>query len=62
MAHITPKLEILVSLNEPVAEINNVIYAFLQHHPGRETEILTALQTEITAAITHYTIDKGDAE
>ncbi|QNK54579.1 hypothetical protein [Paenibacillus sp. PAMC21692] len=59
MAHITPKLEILVNVNEPVAEINNVIYAFLQHHPGRETEILTALQTEITAAIEHY---KGDAQ
>lgn len=54
MAQITHKLEILVNAADPVPEINNVILAFLQLHPGRETEILTELQTEILAAIGHY--------
>lgn len=60
MAKFTQKLEFLVDLGDPVAEINNVIFTFLQFHAGRETEILTALQTELTAAIEHYGQD-GEA-
>ena len=54
IAKVTHQLEIIVNAAEPVAEINNVISAFLRLHGGKETEILTELQTEITAAIEHY--------
>jgi len=57
MAIVTHKLEFLVNATEPVSEINNVVLAFLQLHPGKEMQILTELQTEITAAIKHYSTE-----
>lgn len=51
IAHIKHKLEILVDIDQPVAEINNVISAFLRLHPGRKKEILQELQRDITAAL-----------
>ncbi|MCU6709370.1 hypothetical protein M6D81_11690 [Paenibacillus sp. J5C_2022] len=62
MAQITHKLEILVNAADPVPEINNVILAFLQLHSGRETQILTELQSEIAAAIKHYSNETGESE
>lgn len=53
MAHVKHKLEILVDADEPVAEINNVISAFLRLHPENEVEILTKLQRDITFALEH---------
>ena len=50
-AHIRHKLEILVNIDEPVAEINNIISAFLRLHPGRDHEILAALQRNIDGAL-----------
>ncbi|RJE90693.1 hypothetical protein D3P07_00880 [Paenibacillus sp. 1011MAR3C5] len=57
MKKVTHKLEFLVNASEPIPEINNVIFEFLHIHPGKETQILTELQTEITAAIKHYTTE-----
>lgn len=54
MAKVTHKLEILVNAAEPVAEINNVILAFLQLHPGKEKQILMELRAEIGAALKQY--------
>lgn len=54
IAKVTHQLEIIVNAAEPVAEINNVISAFLQLHGGKEVGILTELQAEISAAIEHY--------
>jgi hypothetical protein len=51
MANFTAKLEILVNINEPVAEINNVITAILQFHPGEEVDILTEVRTAIDEAL-----------
>ncbi|MFF2887858.1 hypothetical protein [Paenibacillus sp. NPDC057967] len=59
MAKVTHKLEFLVNAAEPVPEINNVILAFLQLHPGKESQILAELQTEIGKALVHYNAD-GD--
>ena len=53
MAQVKHKLEILVEVDEPVAEINNVISAFLRLHPTTEREILTQLQRDITQALEH---------
>ncbi len=50
----THKLELLVDAAKPVAEINNVICAFLGLHAGREVEILTEIKAEIEAAVEHY--------
>lgn len=61
MAYIRHKLEILVNIDEPVAEIQNVISAFIQLHPGREHEILAALQRNINEAITKIEAEGGGA-
>ena len=58
-AHIRHKLEILVNIDEPVAEINNIISAFLRLHPGRDHEILAALQRNIDEAITKIESEGG---
>jgi hypothetical protein len=49
MAKVTHKLEILVDVAAPVAEINNVIHTFITLHPGKEAEILGAVKAEIDA-------------
>jgi len=54
MAKVTHKLEIIVDAAEPVAEINNVIAAFLQIHRGKEAEILAAVKAEIDDALTQF--------
>jgi len=51
LAHVKQKLEILVDADEPVAEINNVISAFLRIHRGRDAEILAAVRAEIDKAV-----------
>jgi len=51
LAHVKQKLEILVNVDEPVAEINNVISAFLRLHGGKEAEILTAVRAEIDGVL-----------
>lgn len=51
IARITHKLEILVDVDQPVAEINNVISAFLRLHPQRKKDILQELQRDITKAL-----------
>jgi hypothetical protein len=61
MAKFTQKLEFLVDVSDPVTEINHVIFTFLQFHAGKEAEILTELQTEITQAIGHYTTNAESA-
>lgn len=61
IAHIKHKLEILVDIDQPVAEINNVISAFLRLHAGQEQRILFELQKNITEALTRYEKPKGDA-
>ena len=61
-AHIRHKLEILVNIDEPVAEINNIISAFLRLHPGREAEILSALKRDIDGSLAHIEKTKGGDE
>jgi len=51
IAHVKHKLEILVDVDQPVAEINNVISAFLRLHPQNKKEILQDLQRDITKAL-----------
>jgi len=51
IAHVKHKLEILVDVDQPVAEINNVISAFLRLHPQRKKEILQELQRDIGKAL-----------
>jgi len=51
IAHVKHKLEILVDVDQPVAEINNVISTFLRLHPQRKMEILQELQRDVTKAI-----------
>jgi hypothetical protein len=55
MANFTAKLEILVNINEPVTEINNVITAILQFHPGEEVDILTSVRAAIDEALAKLT-------
>lgn len=61
-AHIRHKLEILVDTDQPVAEINNVISAFLRLHPARELEILSAVKREIDGALAAMTKGDGNHE
>lgn len=58
MARIANKLEILVDIEKPVAEINNVITAILQFHPGEEVDILTNVRAAIDEALAKLT-DNG---
>ncbi|GIQ63730.1 hypothetical protein PACILC2_22980 [Paenibacillus cisolokensis] len=51
MAKITHKLEIIVDAGEPVAEINNVISAFIQIHSDKKHEILTEVRASIDEAL-----------
>ena len=51
IALVKHKLEILVDVDQPVAEINNVISAFLRLHPQSKKEILQELQRDITKAL-----------
>ena len=62
MAQVRHKLEILVNIDEPVAEINNIISAFLRLHPGRDHEILAALQRNIDEAIAKIESEGGGKE
>ena len=43
MAKVMPKLEILVDLTNPVAEIKESIMAIVNSHPGRQFELLQEL-------------------
>lgn len=52
MAQVRHKLEILVDIDKPVTEIQNVISAFLRLHPANEVEILSALKRDIDVALT----------
>jgi hypothetical protein len=51
MAAVTNKLVIEADPNQPVAEINNIITAFLQLWPGSETMILQGIRAEIDNGI-----------
>lgn len=60
IAHVKHKLEILVDVDQPVAEINNVISAFLRLHPQNKKEILQDLQRDITKALESMKGSEGD--
>ena len=62
MAQVKHLLEITVSAADPVAEINNVIYALLQLHPKSQAEILSAVRAEIDRALSDLESEKGDAQ
>lgn len=62
MAQVKHLLEITVSAADPVAEINNVIFALLQLHPQSQAEILSAVHAEIDRALSELESGKEGAQ
>jgi len=54
MAHVQQQLVITADPNQPVAEINNIITAFLHLWPGSEATILRAVRDEIDRALPRF--------
>lgn len=51
MAQITPKIDVTIAVAEPVTELAQVISAVIAYHPGKQAEILRALNEAITKAL-----------
>ena len=54
MAHVQQQLVITADPNQPVAEINNIITAFLRLWPGSEATILLAVRKAIDEALPQF--------
>ncbi|OPA77478.1 hypothetical protein BVG16_13565 [Paenibacillus selenitireducens] len=54
MAHAIPKLEVLIDLSRPVEEITEVITLVISSHPGKQKEILEAVDLSVGEALAKF--------
>lgn len=54
------KVELLIDLSAPVQEVAEVVSLMLQTHPGRQIEILRAIDEQIGKALIELETTKPD--